>query len=283
MPDEAGIAVSTAYQSFRRAPETVWGTAVTLMTEDFASYDANVAVKYGSQKFTGKGTVLPSVVSSGKEEVGINWEAPGTYEEFGKFITDVVSDVKVTDIPAYTYQCSGRRISGGIVDSWNVNGDPSGVKINGTIFGKDQVADDTTGTPSKVAVTPILNKQVAISIGGSPVTNVFKWGVSVSGLWAPAFYVGSAAPGGVVQRVLDASFNISLEATAANLALLAAGTKAVVITMTGTSPKVITLAFDAALEEPEPFADNDGVYGYGLKYAILNKATTAIDVTVTLA
>jgi hypothetical protein len=275
---ETLINVTSAYQKVQYIVEANWGAGGTPTTE-LGSLDANPTVKLGAQKFTGRGFVLPSAVSTGKEEISVPWSGPGTYEEFCAFIKSVVSDAQLAAVPSYSLQAGGLLIAGAVVDSWKVDGDPSGVKIDGTLFGKSYAVTSPAALSSPGTLTPILNKHVTIEIGTYTVVNAFKWGMSVAGLWGPNFFVGAATPGGVCQKLVDASFNISFEASSANLALLTEDEEqAVTITMSdGTD--TITIEFNAVREEPEAFADNDGVYGYGIKYAIMNADTTAITVT----
>lgn len=279
---EENINVTSVYQKIQYGAELTWGAGADA-TIALASYDANLAVKLGAQKFTGRGFQLPCVVSTGREELEVSFEAPATYEEFANdglaglgFITPVISDVEAVAVPSFALQCSGYTIKGCVLNAFNIDGDAGGIKISGTLFGKelDAAAIEILGPGEQ---TPMLNKEVAITIDG-PVSNIFKWGISASGLWGPNFFVGSATPGGVCQRAIDASFNVSFEANAANKALMVnAEPVAVEIKISQPAGQSWTISFSAVREEPEAFTDNDGVYGYGLRYAILNTADVAIN------
>lgn len=275
---ETNINVTSAYQKVQYVAEATWGAGGTPTTE-LGSLNVNPAVKLGAQKFTGRGFTLPSAVSTGREEVSLDFDGPATYEEMCEFVKSIVSDAQLSAVPSYALQAGGLLTIGAIVDSWKIEGDTQSVKVSGTFVGKSATAAAPQSLTSPGTPTPILNKHVTIEIDGTPVTDVFKWSVGASGMWGLNFFVGSAAAGGVCQKLIDASFDLSFEANAANLALLDEDGEVPVEITLSDGVSTITIEFNAVRQEPEPFADNDGVYGYGIKYAIMNAETAAITIT----
>jgi hypothetical protein len=270
---------TTQFQKCQLFTETTWGTPVTTSPYLLSATTLTPTVKTASQAFTPLGVTLPTFVSYGQKYTEIKFEGDATYTEIGKFVGSVKSDGASTLAP-YTVEAGGLQIPGCAVTGWTLKGDTNSIKLSGTMMGKYPNVAAATSGGSQLAQTPMLADQVAITFGGTTVTGIFDWELSVDKLWDLVYFVGDNAPGGMVQRAAEASFNISFESNATNLAYLEdmETTTAIVVTITDGATNTKTFTFDAKLDEPQAFKDNQGVYGYGLKCHILNKATAAIAV-----
>lgn len=268
------------------AVETAYGTEVAAATVKLGSITMNPSPKTTSKKLKPKGQMLPTAIAVQEEVVDISFDGEATYEDAKSLISDVVSDALASDIPSMTVTCGGMKCLGAVITGWTLKGDNAGIQLSGSMVAKSAAPGAQTFAGTQNAATGMLNAHVTISIGGSNVASssvdqVFNWAVSVANMWGPNRFVGSNQIKTVTQKEMDCTFTLEIEKNTASEALLADKTKkAVVITITDAT-KTCSLSFDAMLDTPETFADHDGIYGFGLKYAIVNKATAAIDITHT--
>lgn len=278
------------------AAETTWGTAVAAATVQFGALEFNPGISIASKVISPRGVLLPTAIAQNEESVEISFDSDNaTYQDMHVVLDamasgpDLVSDVLASDIPSFSVTAGGITVEGAVVTDWAIKGDPSGVKFSGKMIGEAWANGEQTHVAvTQLTASPVLNQHVTISVGGitvcsSSVGLTYDWGLSVAGLWGGNRACGSKNLSTVTQRKIEALFNISVEKNATTMPLLTTNpyaTKAVVITLTdGTN--TIAFSFDVQLDTPEEFKDNDGVYGFGLKYKVLNKATKAITTTIT--
>lgn len=265
------------------AAESTWGVEVTAASKWFGATSFSPGPTIETKEFAPLGVLAETVVAQQSEQVDIDVDGEATYEDLAELLSDVITHQLATDIPSYTVGCGGIRVAGAVINSWRVSGNPSEVKISGAMVGKSFANAAQTVGVAQLAATPVLNDHVEIVIDGITIVEGFDWEISAGGLWALNRFVGQNVPGTVTQRKNDLLFKCSMEKNATNDPLLTeTGIVAVTVTCTdAVNGKAIEFAFNAKLRSRDKFSDNDGIYGFGLEYRILNQDPKTIAITHT--
>ncbi|MEN6583056.1 MAG: hypothetical protein ABFD54_11450 [Armatimonadota bacterium] len=278
--------VETAFQKGQLGVETAYGTAVAA-TIALGSVTLTPSLKKTVNKFTPRGVLLPTVQTTGVESTEVGFDGIATYEDIAYFVKAIKSDAQVDPLTGqliYTVEAGGLQIPGCIVTGWTLKGNRDEVTLSGTMLGKKGIIAAPTAALTPATQTPISAAGVAIKINSVTYTKIFEWELALSELWGGVTFVGSSQFANVLQKAITGTFKIKTEndsGTAPSAqALLELGSTVPVEIKATTGAKVLTIGFDAQVGEPGSFSDEEGVYAIEHNFNIMNKATTAVSVSI---
>ncbi len=274
--------VETAFQKGQLGIEVAYGTGVAA-TIALGSVTLTPQIRKTTNKFTPNGVLLPTVLGTGRQYTEISFEGQATYEEVGYFLKDVVSDAQIDPLTlqmVYTVEAGGLQIPGSIVSAVTLRGNRDEVALSGTMLGKAPTVQAPTAALAIPTQTPIDPAGVVITVDGSVLSKAFEWELAINDMWGGATFIGSATFASILQKAIDASFRVKVESDASGLALLSEESVVACSIVCTTGAKVLTIEFDAKVGEPGPFSDEEGIYAIEHNLTVMNKATSAISVTI---
>jgi hypothetical protein len=192
--------------------------------------------------------------------------------------------LRQTDVPAIT---TTNSFTGGTGPSTTITETVKGVAL------------------TQIAAVPVMPTMVDIymdtaygSLGGTKLTRVFSAEVSIPNRLGPVWALNSAVSGFAahVENAIEATLNLTLEADATGMGLVAvmrtgatrfARIEATGAIIEGAYPYKATIDLAVKVQDVEPFEDADGVYAYGLSFAVVQDVAWGkamqVEVTNTLA
>lgn len=281
--------MSTAQHTITESMPCLLGVETALGTEAaatirFGSMNLTPSPKQETKKLKPQGQLLPKSVLKYSEGITIAGEGDATYEDLAVFLSDITTNAAAANIPSFSIGCGGIKALGCVQTGWSIEDDASGVKFKNALTGMTWALGNLTGTPSQNADTLIERGHVTLKWGSNVFAdkthlNVFKWALAVANLWGENRHVGSNEVSTFSQRVQDDTYTLDVEKNTTTDALISDRTvkTANIVIQAGTAvgSKRITITFDCQLDTVGEFKDNDGIYGYQLKYAIVNKTSGA--------
>lgn len=264
--------------------EAVWGTkqAATIRLSSVEITDRPVL---SPKKFKAAGAKGASVITRGPAGGEIGFTGPATVEELRHFIDSVPLDAATTlankglTIEKGQSGAGNAMIyTGGLVTAWTLRNSPEEIMISGNIQAAGYEIGALTAGLTASDMTPIENGDTTISIGGA-VTNCLEWELAMSNLWALAHFVGSNEAEGANEGDIEGLFTATLEATAANKALIDDRTSKALEISLGPAGKVYVIKANLEIFDVQEFSAAGEVYALGLTYQVMN---TAVDATTNI-
>lgn len=288
----------SVFQRVQLGVETSWGTDAAATIALYAT-KGDLSRKVNSNRKRATGYTFPVTSMGGKRWSEIKLQTYPGYSSSGDashvggdldhLLSSINGDTAVVAPVTYTVETGGQQVTGAIVKGWEVSGNNDDCMFTFNMIGKKATTAAATGALSPVVQTAFPPSQYAITVaGGSALTGVLNYRISVDNVWAACWFGGSNDVSNIIQpNDTVGEFEYTVEANAAGLAPLDyvdAGPKTIVWKLeTGTTPAKYTvqLTFDVEYEEPTEFRDEGGVYAIGHKAAIIWKATNCIAVALT--
>ena len=273
--------VETVFQGAIVRAESAWavdpgGSGIKLYTCEMSP-----SVKMEREAKQYKGFLAPTTMTEGKE--WSEWEMTGDASavEMPLFVRSIVSNAQ-SDPLSFTIEHGGIKASGCTVTGWNVEGNTTAITISANMSGKKAVKTALVPAGNVPNDTALFDPaSVQISLGSTVLPKAFNWSIDVSSLWELVYFIGDYEPQNVAHIPMDGNFSITVAADDMALNFIEERDQIpleITGSTKGTSPKTFSISAIVALEEPESFSDEGGVYAIGLKGKIMNGDGTAIKV-----
>jgi hypothetical protein len=189
----------------------------------------------------------------------------------------------------------------GVVTDITLRGDRDKVELSGTMIGQ-RLSDGITLTssPTVIAQVPILAKDVSIyaddtaaGLGGTKLTRVLSWELSLKNKFSPLWVVDAANTSWVaaVENAVQGDLKLKLEADSTGNAFIGTtmrgnATKFFRIQATSSTLAGTAIPYSLALDvagqvkgPPGKFEDADGVYAYEPTFGVVHDPTWGKGVT----
>lgn len=321
---------ATVFETIQIGVETTSGTSVAA-NKQLLSMSIDPTVDLDVDMFRPDGNKFPTVAAAGKELVSARVTGKPTYTEIVYPLSSLLGAATITGPNgdgAYTWVFTPSSTAAdafksftvekgsavramkwafGLFTSMGFSGDRQSVDLSGSMLGQAlQDGITLTGTPSALALIPVLPKQVDVyvdttsaGLGTTKLGRLLKYNLAFGDQkYNPLWPVDSSLSsfGAVVEKSPNAAMDAIVEADAAGMALLtdarAGNTKFVRWQATGpliagASNYSIKIDFATKLGKPDPFQDQDAVYAIGWNMPFVHDGTwgkaMAVTVITTLA
>lgn len=294
---------ATVFQTVQIGVEATAGTGVAA-NKKLTATSISPAIKLEANKFRALGNKFATIMAPGKEWVSAKIEGAPSYNELAYLLSSLVSyaapvqqggsiaylwtfnpataalDVVKTLTVEQGSSVRAHKFAYGQINGLEINFSRAGIELSGEMLGNAlQDGITMTGTPTEIALKPILPTQVNVYLAdtyvglpGTALTRVISAGWSFKDKYGPLFALASAGGTGfsaVVEKEPTLTGKLKVQADAAGMGLVtqmrAGSTKFMRIEAVGeliASTYYYTLRIDLAgkVSEPSEFSDEDGVY-----------------------